>query len=212
MNKKNKKLYIIILILGILIISGLFFVLITNKNSSGNDSNQNKYTDEEQQYFNQIIQNIELSKKHIIDEVEKGKIIELSDNGSLYYLAKDGKRYIFPNKDSYNSWFVGISPSTSYTLEEIQKYPLGGNVGIKPGNLIQTPTDYNLYLVLKGEKLSIIDKNLIEKIYGKKYKNFIITVPNYYFTNYKRTTKVIKEITDFPIIDPLITIDENKGF
>src|SRR5690606_30329162 len=46
----------------------------------------------------------------------------------VYYLASDGKRYVFPNEKTYSTWFTDFSDVRVKTPSEMSQYPIGGNV------------------------------------------------------------------------------------
>lgn len=142
---------------------------------------------------------------------ESAKLIK-APNGWIYYLAADGKRYIFPTTNTFKSWFGDNQYQIKeMTLEEIGEIPLGGNVTYRPGSkLIRTATDPKTYYVEKGGVLRPFEnEEAIEKAYGKNWQELVDDLENYYFTNYKAGKQIKPE--DIPITPPEFTIDEDKG-
>ena len=144
-----------------------------------------------------------------LQEQEQKKVVQ-ADNGSIYYLAADNKRYIFPTEGTYKSWFGDYSDMLQMTVIRLQAYPIGGNVTYKPGSLIETDDDKRVYFVdLAGVVRAFEDKKLLEEIYGKDWKDRVDYVPIYYFTNYEIGEPITG--TELTQISEDITIDEDKG-
>lgn len=144
---------------------------------------------------------------------EESKKLVKAPNGWIYYLALNNKRYIFPTTGTFKSWFgENYYDIKELTLEEIGEIALGGNVTYRPGSrLIQTPTDPKIYYVEPhGVLRPFENEEIIEEIYGKKWKDMVDDLENYYFTNYR----VLEYITDSNL-EPIpadLTIDQDKGF
>lgn len=76
-------------------------------------------------------------------------VFKSADSPFVYYLAGDGKRYIFPLAANFASWFGKVDadgiPSldasicgrvTEYPSWTVAAIPIGGNVGFRPGTFI----------------------------------------------------------------------------
>ncbi len=151
-------------------------------------------------YYDYQFQSIEYTK------IKKGP------DDMVYYYAADGKRYVFPTQEIYQSWFpnIKIADVNSQSLEKLYETPLGGNVFFRPGSLLTTPSIFDTYLVIKNGQIRKINENLLKQIYGENYQNLVNSLPEYYFSQYK-IIEPIKILTDFPEIPLEITIDQNKG-
>lgn len=140
--------------------------------------------------------------------------LKKSDKDDIYYYAANGKRYIFPDLQTYDTWFgtIAVSDIMKYDLLKLYETPLGGNVTCRPGTLIQTPTDTNIYIVVKnGHIRAFSDQTLLDLIYNYNWKKIVLTIPNFYFTNYQ-VDKPINDLSEFPDIPRSLTIDQDKGF
>ncbi len=189
----------IIVVCGILVLSGC---VATQKNNY-------KPTDEEKQMVSALEDVNVAFDAYEAPKDEREKVVVLTDNGSVYYFGADDKRYIFPTPETYYSWFGGYQPEKSMDLEEMQKIPLGGNVTLRPGTLLQTPSDLKVYLVIEQSAIAPVDERVLQLVYGKKYKDRIVELPNYYFTNYVYATP-IASVDEFPQLDTTLTIDKYK--
>src|SRR3989338_3582636 len=77
-----------------------------------------------------------------------GDLIKMSGLSSVYYLAADGKRYVFPNETSYFSWYSDFSSVVTVSQSELESYPLGKIITRRPGTkLVKITTAPKVYAV-----------------------------------------------------------------
>ncbi len=191
---------LILLILGSLII---ITACQNNKMPKQIDDNDLNYAKEQiANYFNYQYNPGELKK------------LARSENNDIYYYAADGKRYVFPNLDIFKSWFgdYDINKLELQDLQTLYETPLGGNVTLRPGSLMMTETNLDIYLITGDSAMKVIKNfDLLIELYGTNYKDYIITIPNFYFTQYENTG-IINQAGDIPSIINNLTIDQDKGF
>lgn len=115
-----------------------------------------------------------------------GDLIKMDGLSSVYYLGADGKRYVFPNTDTYMSWYSDFSGVVTIPAAELQSYPLGGNVVMRPGTkLVKITTDPTVYAVEpNGTLRSIVSEANAIALYGTNWNKRIVDVPDAFFTNY----------------------------
>lgn len=148
--------------------------------------------------------------------VPVGSIIKGKGNPTLYYVGEDGKRYVFPNANTYFSWYDDFTGVQEIALEDLYDLPLGGNVRYKPGALlVKIQTDPKVYAVGENGKLRWIkNETLAKALYGNNWNKLVDDVPDSFFTNYEVDAAIESE-DDF---DPTSeeeqtpTISQNKGF
>lgn len=150
------------------------------------------------------------------NNVSAGTVIKGAGNSTLYYVAEDGKRYVFPNANTYFSWFDDFSQVEEVTLEDLYEIPLGGNVTYKPGVLlVKIQTDPKVYAVGANGKLKWLKTEDVAKaLYGDKWNKLVDDVPDSFFTNYD-VDEAIESEDDFDptaVEDQVPTISHNKGF
>lgn len=152
----------------------------------------------------------EIYKNYQINQQEHSRILKGQE--FIYYLAADNKRYVFPTDLVFQSWYGNYDPDQleEKTLEQLYDTEIGGNVFFRPGTIMQTPTDFNYYLVVNNGVIKDIEKDLLKNIYGSNWQDLIKEIPNYYFTQY-RHRGTIESAADYPSLDPEITIDKDKG-
>ncbi|MDX9779316.1 MAG: hypothetical protein RBT30_03705, partial [Patescibacteria group bacterium] len=79
---------------------------------------------------------------------QAGDLIKMDGLSSVYYLGNDGKRYVFPSEAVYFSWYNDFSSVVTIPASELQSYPLGSNVTMRPGTkLVKITTDPKVYAV-----------------------------------------------------------------
>lgn len=145
-----------------------------------------------------------------------GKVVKMKGLSSLYYVADDGKRYVFPNENAYKSWFTGYNDVTTLSESDLTALPLGGNVLYRPGVLlIKITTDPKVYAVSKGGVLRWVTTEAIAKaLYGDNWNKLVDDVADSFFTNYKIGSS-INSTSDFDPNDEandVDNIDTNLGF
>ncbi|NTW21946.1 hypothetical protein HGA34_00180 [Candidatus Falkowbacteria bacterium] len=116
-----------------------------------------------------------------------GDLIKMDGLSSVYYLGGDGKRYVFPNEQTYFSWYSDFSSVMTIPQAELESYPLGANVTIRPGTkLVKITTNPKVYAVTPGGNLvAVPDEATAKALYGDNWAKRIVDVPDAFFTNYK---------------------------
>ncbi len=120
-----------------------------------------------------------------------GDLIKMDGLSSVYYLAADGKRYVFPNETTYFSWYEDFSSVVTIPQSELESYPLGANVTIRPGTkLVKITTDPKVYAVEPGGSLvHIASESAAKTLYGDNWASRVVDVPDAFFTNYTISSK-----------------------
>lgn len=105
---------------------------------------------------------------------------------TVYYLGADNKRYVFPNQDTYKTWYADFSGVQTITDAELAALPLGGNVTFRPGvMLVKITTDPKTYAVSKGGVLRWIKTEAAaQALYGSTWNKMVKDVADSFFTNY----------------------------
>jgi hypothetical protein len=114
-------------------------------------------------------------------------LIKGPDKGSaVYYLAYDGKRYVFPNENTYRTWFSDFSGVVSVSATDVATFPIGGNVTYRPGmKMVKITTDPKVYAVDQGGVLRWVQSEaLAAALYGSDWNKKIDDVPDAFFFSY----------------------------
>lgn len=115
-----------------------------------------------------------------------GDLIKMDGLSSVYYLAGDGKRYVFPNEATYFSWYSDFSGVKTIPQSELETYPLGKNVTMRPGTkLVKITTDPKVYAVTPDGKLIWVPSETVAStLWGTNWAKRIVDVSDAFFTNY----------------------------
>jgi hypothetical protein len=121
-----------------------------------------------------------------------GSLIRIPLISSVYYCGADGKRYVFPNAQTYATWYKDFSAVQTITLEDMSKISLGGNVTYRPGiKLVKITTDPRVYAVDRNGMLRLmITPAIAAKYYGAAWNKNVADIPDTFFTNYKIGTSI----------------------
>lgn len=115
-----------------------------------------------------------------------GDLIKMDGLSSVYFLGGDGKRYVFPNEATYFSWYDDFSGVVTIPQSELESYPLGANVTMRPGTkLVKITTDPKVYAVTPGGVLKHVpDEATAQALWGENWAQRVVDVPDAFFTNY----------------------------
>lgn len=115
------------------------------------------------------------------------QLIKLATSSTVYYLAADGRRYVFPNERTYRSWFEGFPQIRVLTPAEMAAIPLGGNVTYRPGvRMLKIQSDPKIYAVSKGGVLRhVTSESIAATLYGPDWNRRIDDVSEAFFVNYR---------------------------
>lgn len=129
--------------------------------------------------------------------IAAGTLIKAS-TASVYYLASDGKRYVFPNKGTYATWYADFSSVRTISDQELSTYTMGGNITYRPGvKLIKINTDPKVYAVSRGGVLHWIQTEILARqLYGTNWNRQIDDVSDAFFSNYTVSTPIV-QVSDY---------------
>jgi hypothetical protein len=115
-----------------------------------------------------------------------GMVMSTAASDSVYYCGADGKRYVFPNQKTYDTWYDGWGKVTNLSAEVIASIPFGGMVNYRPGvRLVKIQSDPKVYAVAKGGVLRwVTSESIAEGLYGADWTKQVDDVPVAFFTNY----------------------------
>ncbi|MFA4937115.1 MAG: hypothetical protein WC575_02400 [Patescibacteria group bacterium] len=118
--------------------------------------------------------------------VTNGRLSKIAGNSAVYYF--DGvSRYVFPNEITYKSWYADFSKVEMVIPSELYKYPIGGNITIRPGTwLVKATNNPTVYATEPGGALRALDSEIrISTLYGNNWQNRVVDIPAPFFVNYK---------------------------
>lgn len=114
----------------------------------------------------------------------------------MYAYAGDGKRYVFPNEQTYKSWYKDFSGVKTITDSELAAIMIGGNVTTRPGtSLVKITTDPKVYAVSTGGKLHWVESEAIAKaLYGNDWAKRVVDVSDAFFVNYSISSSISSNV------------------
>lgn len=104
---------------------------------------------------------------------------------AVYYCGTDGKRYVFPDQQTYFSWYPDFKGVVGIDAATLAKIRLGGNITYKPGSLVKIQTDPKVYVVSKGGLLRWVQtEQAARTLFGSGWAKLVRDVPEVFFLNY----------------------------
>lgn len=127
-------------------------------------------------------------------KADPGDLITAPNLGTIYYLNQDSKRIVFPDEQTFLSWYPNFELVKTIPQELLESFPLAGrNATIRPGtHLITIPSSSqvwmigwptNLHWMEGGEEQAI-------SIYGENWSELVVDLPEYYFGNYTESYSI----------------------
>lgn len=131
-------------------------------------------------------------------DLEAGNLIRGQTFSAVYYYAKDGFRYVFPNDKTYFTWYSNFDDVKWLADTDLGKIQIGGNVTYRPGvKMIKINSDPKTYAVGENGALRwVTSETLAIALYGADWNTQIDDVPDGFFSNYQ-TGSSIEEDDDF---------------
>lgn len=105
---------------------------------------------------------------------------------AVYFIGTDGKRHVFPNSKTYNTWFADFSSIMPVEPTYLSNIALGKNVTYRPGvRMVKFQTENKVYAVSRGGILRWIHSEaLARSMYGDNWNTKIDEIPDAFYTNY----------------------------
>lgn len=144
-------------------------------------------------------------KAHAASTVSSGDLIRGETFSAVYYMGADGFRYVFPNSQTYFTWYSDFDDVEWISDEELGRIQIGGNVTYKPDvKMVKINTDPKVYYVgLGGNLYAIGSESDAESLYGNDWNTKIDDVADAFFSNYT----VTGETLDVDVAMPRTEID-----
>lgn len=115
-----------------------------------------------------------------------GSLIKSPAFPAAYYCGADGKRYVFPNQQTYLTWYTDFLTVKTITPQELAAIPLGKNVTYRPGTrLVKIQTDPKVYAVSRGGVLRwVVSPEIAAGLYGSEWSKKMEDIPEVFFSDY----------------------------
>jgi len=120
-------------------------------------------------------------------DLQAGDLFRGEAFSAVYYLSVDGTRYVFPNQNTYDSWFDGDFSDVKFISDsDLTNVQIGGNVTYKPGTrMIKINTDTRTYMPAADGSLRHVTTEAVAVAYfGADWNTYIDDLADGFFTNY----------------------------
>jgi len=123
-----------------------------------------------------------------LSSINDGDLIRGQAFPAVYYMGRDGFRYVFPNDKTYFTWYANFNTVKWITDADLAKVQIGGNVTYKPGvKMLKINSDPKTYAVDAGGTLRWVTNEAVAiALYGTNWNTKIDDVPDAFFGNYKK--------------------------
>ena len=135
-------------------------------------------------YFTSIPQASALTP---LADIQAGDLFRGESFSAGYYMSVDGRRYVFPNQATYDTWYNGNFDDVKFISDlDLTKIQIGGNVTYKPGTrMIKINTDPKTYMPASNGTLRHIGtEEVATAYYGTAWNTYIDDLSDGFFTNY----------------------------
>lgn len=123
----------------------------------------------------------------LYEDAQAGDIVTAPNLGTLYYLNQDRKRVVFPDEQTFLSWYPDFSGVKTVTQEKLESFPLSGrNATIRPGTLMVKIQSAPFVHLIGFQKTlySLKSEAQAVDIFGPDWASRVVDIPEYYFVNY----------------------------
>ncbi len=123
-----------------------------------------------------------------------GELVKSAAFPAVYYKARDGKRYVFPNTKTYATWFATFAQVKTITSAQLASLPLGGSITYRPGTrLLKLQTRPEVYAVSKGGVLRhIASEHVAQDLFGPGWRLLVDDLPDAFFAGYRVGPMIVK--------------------
>lgn len=147
-------------------------------------------------------------------QIQPGSLVRGTTFAAVYYLGRDGFRYVFPNDKTYFTWYANFSSVKFVSDADLSKIQIGGNVTYRPGSrMVKINSDPKVYAVDENGALRwVMSEEIAIGLYGADWNTKIDDVPDAFFGNY-RVGSNVETPTDFDPVSATAStesIDEDK--
>lgn len=119
---------------------------------------------------------------------ETGTLVKAVSTPGVYYIGSDGKKYGFPNGETFKSWYTDFSQVITISDQEFNSIPNGDTfVTVRPGtNLVKFKNSPKVYAVENGAVLRWLPNEQIAKdVYGPNWSKSVIEFSNNLLDSYR---------------------------
>ncbi len=122
------------------------------------------------------------------EKVSAGDLLTAPDLGTIYYLNDDLERVVFPDEQTFLSWYENFDDVKFISREKLESFPLSGrNATIRAGTLLVTiQSSPQVWLISHPNGLHWLkggEEQVVSYI-GENWQERLVDLPEYYIANY----------------------------
>lgn len=121
-------------------------------------------------------------------KAQAGDLVTAPNLGTIYYLNQDLKRVVFPDEQTYLSWYPDFANVKTIPLDLLESFPLSGrNATIRPGTFLVTiPSSPQVWMIGFPSSLFWLSggESQVQTLFGPDWASRVVDIPEYYFANY----------------------------
>lgn len=109
-----------------------------------------------------------------------GTLVRALNENAIYYIANDGKKYYFPNVQTYKTWYTNFRDVRKISVDELKKIATGSiPVTARPGlKLLKFKDSAAVYAISSGAVIHpLSNPDTAAQLYGREWRKFIIHLP-----------------------------------
>lgn len=113
-------------------------------------------------------------------------LVRCPDFSSVYYIADDGNRYVFPNEKIYFTWYSDFANVKTISCDDLAAFPIGDRLVYQAGTrLVKIPSDPSVYAVeSNGVLREIPDEDTAKKLYGDDWSDRVDDVSEAFWSSF----------------------------
>ena len=121
-------------------------------------------------------------------------------SGPAVYWYTGYERYVFPNEETFYSWFSPYDFARVRTISDasLVSLPIRGNVYFRPGSrIVKISTDPKVYGVDRNGTLRWLENEAVARtLYGQNWAQYVEEIPDAFFASYS-TGATVTRASDF---------------
>lgn len=121
------------------------------------------------------------------ETAQAGDLVTAPNLGTIYYINGEGKRVVFPDEQTFRSWYPDFSLVKTVPQDVLESFPLSGrNATIRPGTyLVKIQSAPFVYLIgFQKTLFSLANEQQALAVLGEGWQGRVVDVPEYFFVNY----------------------------
>ncbi len=147
-------------------------------------------------------------------EAQPGDLLTAPDLKTIYYLNEQRERIVFPDPQTFESWYPDYSGVKHIARDYLESFPLSGrNATIRPGTwLVTIPSSSQVWMIGQPNHLHWLSggEQQAVALFGEHWLERLVDLPEYYFANYVDAQPI--DSTDTYPVGLLIHVKSNNQY